>query len=103
MEISISASVMQYIIRRADKDIDAFSPLPYLPGMTLNDMILERGFRQNWIASKLGLSQSYFSEIVRAKRPLPAAYDKPLAKILRVPIVDVQRAGRPDGSGGMTP
>lgn len=53
--------------------------------MSLKTMISDRGLKQGWIASQLGLGESHFSEIVRGIKNMPAAKVLPLAKLLDVP------------------
>jgi transcriptional regulator with XRE-family HTH domain len=62
--------------------------------MMLHAMIRERGLKQNWVADKVGLSQSYFNEIALGKRPMPPALIRPLAKILRVTADELSQVAR---------
>lgn len=52
--------------------------------MTLKQLILETGLKQNWIADKIGMSQSHFSEAVRGVKGVPVEKVRSLADTLRV-------------------
>ena len=80
----------------AIKNVDGRFLCLYVPGMTLQAMIRERGYRQKWIAERLDLSQSYFNAIALGKRPLPPSLLRSLAKILRATPEDVSRAATPE-------
>ena len=60
--------------------------------MKLRQIIRERGLKQNWIAEKIGIPESHFSEVVRGKRRMPLEKVVPLAELLQIPIEDVVRA-----------
>lgn len=62
------------------------------PMMTLKAMFAERGLKQNWIAGRLGVTQSHFSEMVRGIKSVPVEIVLPLAAMLNVSAEDVLRA-----------
>ena len=60
--------------------------------MSLKTMVAERGLKQNWVASRLGVSQSHFSEMIRGLKSVPVEVVLPLAEILNTSAEDVLRA-----------
>jgi len=72
--------------------LEANSRLGYRCGMKLTDLIRERGMRQGWIAAKLGLTPSHFSDVCNGRKSLKIDYVEPLATILGVPVADIVQA-----------
>lgn len=60
--------------------------------MTLQQMIRERGLKQGWIAEQIGVQAPQFTLILQGKRPFPEEKVRPLARLLRVTVIEVQRA-----------
>jgi predicted XRE-type DNA-binding protein len=66
--------------------------LRYEGGMNIRQMIRERGLKQAWVASQIGIGEAHFSEIARGIKRLPIEKAQPLADVLQVPVADVVRA-----------
>jgi len=60
--------------------------------MKLQQIIRDRGLKQNWIAGKIGISQTHFSEMLRGIKRFPIEKIEPLADVLQMPVKDVVRA-----------
>jgi predicted XRE-type DNA-binding protein len=61
-------------------------------GMSLQTLVRDRGFKQSWLASQIGMTNSTFSSVVRGKTPLPADRVVPLAKAMGVSVTRVLEA-----------
>jgi plasmid maintenance system antidote protein VapI len=60
--------------------------------MTLKQLIRQRGFRHDWIAEQIGVTQPCLSHAIAGRRALPPETIKPLARLLRVPPAEIERA-----------
>ena len=67
--------------------------------MSLKQIIRERGLKQNWIASQLGILAPRFSYMARGALPFPDDKIKDLAKVLSVTQAEVRRALNGGGDG----
>lgn len=52
-------------------------------------MIRQRGLKQYWVATEIGLTESYFSHILTGRRAFPPDKLGPLAKVLGVTKRDI--------------
>lgn len=64
--------------------------------MTIADLIAEQGYRHDFLARKLGISETQFSRIVTGKVPMTVERIYQLAKVLRLPVRDVAAVAIPE-------
>lgn len=61
--------------------------------------IRDHGFRQDYLAAQLGLTQTQFSRIANGKVPITVARIYQLAEVMRLPVRDVAAAVIPEING----
>lgn len=69
--------------------VDRPAAARHRPGMTLHQIIRDKGFRQGWVAEQIGITQGHFSEIKTGAKPLAIEKLRPLAELLGITIDEV--------------
>lgn len=57
--------------------------------MDVRDSIKARGFRQGWVAARIGINESHFSEMLSFRKRFPIEKVKPLADIVGVSVDEI--------------
>lgn len=62
--------------------------------MTLREIVASRGLKQNWLAERLGLTESTLSRILRGQSEFPVSKIEELSWLLGMGLLEVVRAAK---------
>ena len=52
----------------------------------VKQIIREQGYRQNFVAERIGISEQYLSNLLAERDPWPARLQERVAEVLRLPV-----------------
>ena len=52
----------------------------------VKQIIREQGYRQNFVAGRIGISEQYLSNLLAGRDPWPARLQERVAEVLRLPV-----------------